>query len=93
MAIYMTLLRYTPEGMKAALAAGMTSRKAMHDTVISAAGGTTLGYYLVGDADWDVASLVEYPETLTNANAARLMAGFKAGGAIEGRVQPVIATA
>lgn len=83
MATYLTLTRYTPDGLKAALAAGMPAREAMFRSVTEANGGEVLGFYFVTDGDWDLVTIAKYPQQPSLGDQARNIAGFKAGGALD----------
>ncbi len=82
MATYLTLVRYTSEGMKAALSQGFVARRAVYEEVVTTAGGSVSAYFVVADGDWDLAIISEIPEPWSNADAARMIAAFKAGGAV-----------
>ena len=83
MATYLHLARYSPSGMKAAIAEGMTARKSMYQTMVKAAGGTLISWQLVCDGDWDLAIIDEFPDNFDHATSARYSAALKAGGALE----------
>ncbi|MEZ5409429.1 MAG: GYD domain-containing protein [Acidimicrobiales bacterium] len=83
MAMHQLLVRYTAAGMKAALGDGFVARRAVLDKVVVAHGGALRDYYMVADGDWDLVITHELPDGMDNAAAARMMAAFKAGGAVE----------
>jgi len=83
MAMHQLLVRYTAAGMKAALGEGFVARRAVLDKVVMAHGGVLRDYFLVADGDWDLVITYELPDGMDNAAAARMMAAFKAGGAVE----------
>lgn len=83
MAKYLHLARYTPAGMKAAMAEGMTSRRAMYEKMVAAAGGTLFSWEIIGDGDWDLAILDEFPDSFDHAASSRFSSALKAGGALE----------
>lgn len=80
---YLHLARYTPAGMKAAMAQSMTARRAMYESRVTAAGGTLVSWELACDGDWDLVVLDEFPDSMDHAAAARFSAVLKAGGALE----------
>lgn len=83
MASHQLLVRYTPAAMKAALGEGFVARRAVLEKVVAALGGQVRDYFLVADGDWDLVITYELPDAMDNAGAARMMAAFKAGGAVE----------
>lgn len=83
MAKYLHLARYTPAGLKAAVAEGMTARRAMYERMVSAVGGTVMSWDLASDGDWDLVILDEFPDSFDHAASARFSAALKAGGALE----------
>jgi uncharacterized protein with GYD domain len=82
MAMYLHLAKYTSEGMRAALAAGLSTRRAAYEAMVTAAGGTVHRWDLVADGDWDLAILDEFPDTFDHADSARFTAALRAGGAL-----------
>jgi len=82
MATFALLVRYTADGMKHAVVDGFANRKAVLEGVVSAVGGAVSGYHLVADGDWDLLIIGELPDDMSNAKVARMMAAFKAGGAV-----------
>ena len=80
---YLHLAKYTPAGMKAAMAESMTARRAMYEKLLNAAGGTLISWELACDGDWDLVVLDEFPDSMDHAAAARFGATLKAGGALE----------
>jgi uncharacterized protein with GYD domain len=84
MSTYLHLARYSTAGMKAAMAEGMSARRAMYEKTVAAAGGSLIGCYVIGDGERDLAVIDEFPEGFGHAAAARLSAALKAGGALEG---------
>lgn len=83
MATYMHLARYNPAGLRAAMAEGMTARRAMYEKMVAAAGGRLISWHLIGDGDWDLAIFDEFPDSFDNAASARFSGALKAGGALE----------
>ena len=83
MATYLHLARYTPSGMKAAIAEGMTARRNRYEKMVTAAGGTLITWQLVCDGDWDLAIMDEFPDNFDHATSARYSCALKAGGALE----------
>jgi uncharacterized protein with GYD domain len=82
MATFALLVGYTSDGMRHAVVDGFANRKAVLEGVVSALGGGVSGYHLVADGDWDLLITGELPDDMSNADVARMMAAFKAGGAV-----------
>lgn len=80
---YLALHRYTPDGLRNAMAEGFTNRQAMAAKTYEAEGAKLLEFFLIADGDWDAAVLAEFPDgTDEHDAAARMMFAFKSSGAL-----------
>lgn len=72
MGLYLQLAEYNAEGAAAVIADGLATRREAVSAMVRAVGGSVVGYYGVANGDWHVAAIVEFPDTLSNADLGRI---------------------
>lgn len=83
MALYLVLAKFSPTGAAGMLADGVASRPVIAGRVAEAAGGKLHAWYALGDGDWHIAMILEYPESHGAPDFAHTMFFATASGAYD----------